>query len=183
MPWTSVITRMSPLYFSSRKLKRLRVVAACAVVLLVAAGIFSYRTYASPHRFALNSVAEASSKNITAGSGQPANGVQAFGGRAQEATDAQKAPIGEIHIANSGLVLLRGARVVSISGGAIRLNLILGSSHFTWTAETSTYTKFLTSGGEKKTLADIKAGDVVTVTGKLKSDSAPNTVDADFVRG
>lgn len=178
---------MIQIYLSAVHKYRMFVVAAVSAAVLLFAGMFLYQAHAESTVYppAGNTVSDSSvrgylSDKVYLGSGVSGGAVEAV---APAVPETKKAAIVEIHIANSGLVLLRGARVASIRSGTIRLNLILGASNFTWTAETSTYTKFLTSGGEKKTLADIKAGDIVTVTGKLKTDSAPNTVDADFVRG
>ena len=95
---------------------------------------------------------------------------------------SEEAPMREVHIANSGLTLLRGATVISISRDSIRVALAWGSANFTWTVETGYNTKFLTSKGAKETIEDIRVGDVITVTGTLKSSGAEPVVEADFVR-
>jgi len=101
---------------------------------------------------------------------------------ASASAETPKGPIGEIHIANSGLVLLRGAQVISVRGSVIHVGIALGSSRFTWTAVTDNYTKFLTHDGEAQTLGDVAAGDILTVTGTLSAGGAEPTIDAGFVR-
>lgn len=107
---------------------------------------------------------------------------------AQAAAEASSTPVStvapmlEIHIANNGLVLLRGARVISISGSSIRVDMKWGSADFTWVIQTNSNTKFITSTGEKETLAKISVGDIVTVTGMLIGGGTESTIDAEFVR-
>ena len=88
----------------------------------------------------------------------------------------------EIHIANNGLVLLRGARVLSVSGTTIRIGIEWDSSDFTWQVNTGYNTKFFSSNGEKETFTDIAAGDSITVTGHLSGAGGNPAVDAQFVR-
>ncbi len=88
----------------------------------------------------------------------------------------------EAHIANNGLVLLRGARVVSISGTVINVEMAWGPAQFAWTVQTTSNTKFFAPTGEKETLADIQPGTVVTVTGMLAGSRGEPTISAQFVR-
>lgn len=88
----------------------------------------------------------------------------------------------ELHIADNGLVLLRGVRVVSISGSTIHAQSAWGHSDFTWELITGPATKFFTSKGEKETLSDIAVGDIVTVTGMLDQQGGDPIVDTEFVR-
>lgn len=88
----------------------------------------------------------------------------------------------EVHIANNGLTLLRGARVLSISGTTIRVGMAWQSSTFTWTLETNYNTRFVAQSGEKATLADITTGDVVMVTGTLRAGGSEPAIDTDYLR-
>ena len=90
-------------------------------------------------------------------------------------------PMREIHIANNGLMLLRGATVVSNSFGVIRVSMKWGFADFTWQIHTAPGTKFFTSKGEKETVEDIAAGDTVTVTGMLTGNGEEPTIVAEFV--
>ncbi len=94
----------------------------------------------------------------------------------------QNAPMLEIHVANDGVTLLRGARVISVSRDIIRVITTWDSADFTWEVQTKFFTKFLTSKGEKETLADVHVGDRVAVTGKLIKGGVEPIIDADFVR-
>lgn len=93
----------------------------------------------------------------------------------------QQAPMREVHIANNGLVLLRGARVISVSGSTIHVGLSWGSSDMPWAVATTYNTKFLTSKGEKATIGDIAVGDIIRVTGKLSASGIEPIVDTDIV--
>ena len=94
----------------------------------------------------------------------------------------QKKPTLEIHVANNGLALLRGARVVSLSGDTIRVITAWNSVYFTWEIQTRLFTKFITSEGQKETLADVRVGDIVTITGNLVKGGAEPIIDAEFAR-
>ncbi|MDO8514433.1 MAG: hypothetical protein Q7S50_02735 [bacterium] len=88
----------------------------------------------------------------------------------------------EMHIANNGLMLLRGATVISNARGTLRVGMTWGSADFIWTITTDSGTKFLTSKGVGQAIGDIAVGDTVTVTGMLKSSGPESVVAADYVR-
>lgn len=91
-------------------------------------------------------------------------------------------PILGINIANDGSVVVRGARVVEVSDNTITADISWGSAGFVWIAETSRITKFINNQGQKQTIADVKVGDIVTITGKLIKSGERFTADARFVR-
>lgn len=162
---------MIPLSFDSQKI--LIVTGVSGALLLFATTLF-YQAYAAPLIGHLGSSGVASPKN-----GKVYLSAEAA---AVASTTPQKAPMLEVHIANNGLVLLRGAHVLSISGSTIHVGMAWDSSSFTWQVETNYNTKILNSKGEKQTLADIESGDTVTVTGMLVGGGGEPTVDATFVR-
>jgi hypothetical protein len=88
----------------------------------------------------------------------------------------------ELHISNTGSMLLRGARVVSISDTEIKVSLSWASNDFVWKLNTRYNTTFISSIGDKQTLADIAVGDILTVTGTLSSNGAEPSIEADVVR-
>ena len=96
----------------------------------------------------------------------------------------------EIHIANNGLILLRSARVVSISGSTLTVSTAWGSSDFIWTVQTNATrfetrdfgTRFLNRDGKKSSLANIQEGDKVTITGALDPAAQEPVIKADSVR-
>jgi hypothetical protein len=88
----------------------------------------------------------------------------------------------EVHIANNGLVFVRGAQVTSISDGVIRTSMFWGSTDFVWVVKTSGVTKFINQQGQKQNISDVKVGDIVTITGKLASDNDKFIINAEFVR-
>jgi len=96
----------------------------------------------------------------------------------------------EIHISNNGLILLRSARVVSISGSTLTVSTAWGSSDFIWTVQTNATrfetrdfgTRFLSRDGKKSSLANIQEGDKVTITGALDPAAQEPVIKADSVR-
>jgi len=99
------------------------------------------------------------------------------------ASSTKKAPpMHEVTIANNGAVLLRGARVIVVNGSTMRVGITWDSGDFVWTIETLYDTKFFSSTGQKETPQDVAVGDIVTITGNLKSGGAEPTVEATFVR-
>src|ERR1700721_1056186 len=76
----------------------------------------------------------------------------------------------EMHIANNGLVLLRGAQVTSVSGDTIQVEMIWNSVQFTWTVQTDSNTQFFAPTGERETSSSVQTGSVITVTGMLEQD-------------
>lgn len=109
-------------------------------------------------------------------------GATASDSPATGATSSANAPMLEMHIANNGLVLLRGAQVLSIEGKRIRIGQNWGGQRFMWTVQTEKYTKIFSQKGEKAELSDITAGDIIKVTGKLIGGGSEPIINADFIR-
>lgn len=151
--------------------QRIFVVAAITATVAIAGGLLLYRGY-SPLAQALSN----SSGPVTS-----ANSVY-LSAAAASSTSPQKDPVREVHIANTGLTLLRGARVLSISGSTVHVGMTWGVSEFTWAVETNYGTKFFSMQGEKDSLANIHVGDIVTVTGKISQGGVKPFVSADIVR-
>ena len=101
---------------------------------------------------------------------------------AAAASAAKQQPLSEMNIANNGLVLLRGARVTDITGSTFTVTMVWGGTDFTWRVHTLYNTKFFNTKGEKGGVADIKVGDVITVSGGLSGNAAQPAVEAVFVR-
>ncbi len=108
--------------------------------------------------------------------------VSAHGGPGTNvAYAATVAPLPEMHIANNGLVLLRGAQVVSVSGDMIKVRMAWNSVYFTWAVQTGQSTQYFSSTGEKETSPAIQAGDVLTATGMLVQNGPQPTITAEFI--
>lgn len=152
--------------------QRLYVIAAISAVSALLAGVLLYQV-ATPlaHAIGLETTKSPSSET-----------VYLSGAAATAASTPGETPILEVHIANNGLTLLRGARVLSISGSNIRVGMTWGSSNFSWMVQADHATKFLNAKGEKETAANIHIGDIVTVTGTIVRSGAEPTVNADVVR-
>ncbi len=99
-----------------------------------------------------------------------------------ESASMLKTPKPELHIANNGSVLVRGARVLSVSANIIHAHMIWGSSDFMWAVDTTYSTQYFDPKGEKETLADIQAGDMISVAGMLTQSGAESRIEAKFVR-
>ncbi len=110
---------------------------------------------------------------------------------------AQKNPSGlrfvrplEMHIASNGLMLLRNAKVTAVFGTTITVSATWGSADFVWVVHTngSTYetrnfgTRFLDRDGKPISLADVRIGDAVTITGMLNMAMEEPTIEANSVR-
>ena len=154
--------------------RRIFISAAVAGATLFLAGLFLYQAHAQalPLEYKTNAGGASTSTVYLSDAGRAA----------AAAPPANKAPMLEMHIANNGLVLLRGARVVSISGDNIRVKMAFRGADFSWVLRTNYNTRFITRAGEKGTLGDVQAGDVVTVSGMLAAGGAEPTVSAQYVR-
>jgi len=152
----SVNNFMFPLTFSNFSPK-IAVAAGVAGVSLMLAGIFVYEVYAQP-------LPEAHAASVPAGTVYLSPSAQAA-----VTAPAADAPMLEMHVANNGLTLLRGARVLSVSGSSMQVGMSWGASTFIWNVSTAYNTEFFGTAGAKETLSDVQAGDVVTVTGTLNA--------------
>lgn len=151
--------------------QRIFVVAALAATVSIAGGVLLYTGY-SPLAQALGG-----------GSGPVTSANTVYLGPNATATSTpQKDPVREVHIANTGLTLLRGARVLSISGSTIHVGMTWGASEFTWAVQTNYGTKFFSMQGEKDSLVNIHVGDIVTVTGEISQGGVKPFINADIVR-
>lgn len=163
--------RMYPLYISSQGLS-LSIVGGITIGVIAMTALGIYELQSARHAFA-SGVAQIA---------HPADVVYLSAKAAAAASASEKAPMQEVHIANNGLTLLRGARVVSISGSVIRVSMIWGSSSFIWQVRTDSNTKFEMSTGESSTFANVQVGDAVTVTGMLSNSGAEPSISAQYVR-
>lgn len=151
--------------------QRIYAFAAAAVALTVATGLFLYQVQTPlAHAFGYGTAVSASPDTVY------------LSGNAAAASTTTETSMHEVHIAANGLTLLRGARVLSVSGNTIEVGMTWGSSDFTWTVRTGFSTKFLSAEGEKQSATDIHIGDSVTVTGKIAQGGGKPTIDADIVR-
>lgn len=163
-------------FFSSFRIQRISrrvlISAILSGIVLLCAGLFLYQANAqSVFKSTRSGPVVSSGVVYLSEAGQPA-----------EAAVIKEAPMREMHIANNGLMLLRGARVVSVSGDVIRISMEWDSGDFTWMVHVDPNTTFLTSEGERTTMADIQVNDSVTVTGMLTESGAEPTIQARFIR-
>ena len=98
-----------------------------------------------------------------------------------------KEPTSEVHIANNGLMLLRGTRVISVDNSSnfnsiIRVIISWGSIDSIWEVNTNLSTELIKSDGKTGTMSDIEVGDIVTVTGNLVRNGPEPIISAVFIR-
>ena len=91
-------------------------------------------------------------------------------------------PMREVHIANTGSVLMRGATVRSVSDTALFVSVIWGASEYAWRLETDGHTRFLDQKGEKVNIHHFQVGDIVTATGVLVAGGAEGAIETEYVQ-
>ena len=97
-------------------------------------------------------------------------------------TPAARPAMQEVHVANNGLMLVRGAHVVAVSGTMMSIVLEWGSAHLTWTVRATSDTKYFGPTGIRGSADDVQAGDIVSVTGMLSASDPNPSIVAEFVR-
>jgi RecJ-like exonuclease len=88
----------------------------------------------------------------------------------------------EIHVANNGLMLVRGAHVVSIDGTTIRAALGWGATNFAWDVQTDATTLYFDATGKRMTYTDLQIGDIITISGMLVPSESQSIIQAQYVR-
>lgn len=89
----------------------------------------------------------------------------------------------EVHIAQSGLVLVRGALVTAVSKDTVYVSIGWGSAELQWVVDTDDSTSIFAANGEKGTLDSIYPGQYLSsITGQIVPDASQLTIRASFVR-
>lgn len=89
----------------------------------------------------------------------------------------------EVHITDTGKVLVRGAKVTAVSGNTISAETLWGSAVMTWSVLTDGSTEFIRRAGGKGSVSDIAVGDLISFQGTLQTSVAsPLTVQAKIVK-
>ncbi|MFH0890842.1 MAG: hypothetical protein V1856_02315 [Candidatus Liptonbacteria bacterium] len=151
------------------------VVMAIAATSLFWIGPYLYRAYA---QFSVRNTDESVAGSIPSG----AMYYSAPRATTPAATSSRAVQVSGANIANNGLIILRGARVISSSDGVIHVVTAWNSVSFLWEIQTRIFTEFITSKGEKETPAEVRVGDMVIITGDLIQGGAEPVVSAQFVR-
>ena len=170
-----IINTFSPLQRISMPSRRILITAAASLSAILVTSLFFK---------AVSAQALSPAHHVTGSASDPQKVYLSAAGAAAAApaaTVATPTPTREIHIANNGLALLRGALVTSVSDDSIRVTVPFGGEDFIWVLQTSSGTKFITRDGEEEGLADIQAGDSITATGKLAGGGKEPIVIAQFV--
>ena len=88
----------------------------------------------------------------------------------------------EVNIGSNGNVLVRGAKVTSVSGATVNANTSLGSSVLNWIVKTDSETDFTAHKGGSNGIASIAVGDIVSFRGALDQSASGLTVQAKQVK-
>jgi len=147
-----------------------------ATIFILGLALFVSSLHLSTKKITTTSVANASAGGVLLG------GATNFSGAMASSTG--KSSMFELNIANNGLVFLRNAKVISISGDQkIHVTIGWGNTSFSWSVGTDALTKFLDSKGVKADFSQIKVGGTVIVTGDLVgNDGAEPLINAEFIR-
>ena len=89
----------------------------------------------------------------------------------------------EVHINDNGSVLVRGARVSSVSGNTIMATTTFGSYVVTWDVRTNNTTNIVRKQGDATVLLpQIQVGDFISFKGALDTSMAQPTVNATIIK-
>lgn len=88
----------------------------------------------------------------------------------------------EIHVTKDGKASVSGAKIMQQAGNTFFARLYWGDAFIRFTIKTTSATKFLRGTGEGTTIAEIKEGDLLDVSGELQSQSDTLTVIASSVK-
>ncbi len=151
--------------------RRVVISAVVSALLLLTTGVVMYETHTLPF-FRLSSASAAGIPSEVSGSEAPIHAATVI---------SHKATMHEMHIANTGLTLLRGATVISNTNGVIRVAMEWGNASFVWAVTTDSSTQFYDAKGEHETLNNVQVDDIVTITGMLTESGVQPTIHAQFV--
>lgn len=73
----------------------------------------------------------------------------------------------EVHINDSGKVLVRGAKVTAVSGNSISADTTFGGSTLSWVVDATETQKVVRRYGGSSSIAEIQIGDFISFTGNL----------------
>jgi len=78
----------------------------------------------------------------------------------------------EVHISDSGAVLVRGAKVTAVSGSVINASTSWNGASMSWQIMTSGATRYVEHFGNSSAAGAVAVGDLVSFSGTLASGSA-----------
>lgn len=88
----------------------------------------------------------------------------------------------EINVTRDGKASVSSAKVMQIAGSTFYARLYWGDAFIRFTIKTNSATKFSRATGEATTIAEIKEGDLLDVSGELQSQSDTLTINASIIR-
>ena len=89
----------------------------------------------------------------------------------------------EVHISDNGKVLVRGAKVTSVSGSIVSAVTSWGSLNINWTVNVMSDSKMIRKSGNSSSLSEILVGDFISFQGNLvTTSSSPIVVNASVIK-
>lgn len=88
----------------------------------------------------------------------------------------------EVHFNNDGKVIVRGAKVTSVSGSTINAAVAWGSYSLNWVVVTDATTKFIRKHGGASSVSEVSVGDFLSFQGHVDTTQSQATVKADIVK-
>lgn len=88
----------------------------------------------------------------------------------------------EIHVTKDGKAMISSAKVMQTAGNTFFARLYWGDAFVRFTIKTNSTTKFYRATGEATTIAEIKDGDLLDVSGELQSQSDTLTLIASTIK-
>ncbi len=88
----------------------------------------------------------------------------------------------EMHIANNGLIFLKGARIQSISSNLLTVDMTWDATQFHWNVLVTPSTVFMKQDGEIMSLENLREGDTIMINGSIAGGISSWTIDAQTIR-
>lgn len=88
----------------------------------------------------------------------------------------------EAHINNDGSVLIRGAKIIAISGTSLTVTQTWGTYVATWTVNTDPSTEIIRRYGGASSFAEFTVGDYIAARGMLDTSKTQSTITAKVIR-
>lgn len=88
----------------------------------------------------------------------------------------------EVHVNDNGKTLVRGAKVMAISGGTINATTVWGGVALNWTVLADANTQFINHFDGRTMLAEIKVGDMISFRGQLVTTGTGLSVQAETLK-
>lgn len=112
-----------------------------------------------------------SQNTASANNGQGENENQIENKSEQKNEAHKKGTTLEVHINDNGTVLVRGAKVTSVSGTVINATTAWGSANLNWQVSTNSGTHYMNKNGGSNSLSGVTVGDFLSFNGAITSST------------